>query len=102
MKDRSQLTPAALMEQISQLSGLNAEQSEEAMIALLDSVTCALRERRTVSLPGLGVLTVQDRGGTTRVKFQLSSTFREELHAPQATPPLRRGATTLRPDKVEP
>lgn len=87
MKERSQLTPAALMEQISQLSGLNAEQSEEAMTALLESVTSALRERRTVSLPGLGTFGVQERGGSTRVRFQLSSTFREELHPPQ--PPHR-------------
>lgn len=86
MKATSRLPPAALMEQISRLSGLNPEQSEEAMMALLESVASALRERRTVSLPGLGTFTVQDRGGSPRVRFQLSDTFREELHPPQHPP----------------
>lgn len=97
-----ELTPQALVARIAELTGLSAEQSEDALTALLSSAAQELQVRRETVLPGLGTFTVRERpGGGVHVTFRLSAAFRAELALTPAPGGVGDRVSTLRPIKVK-
>lgn len=95
-KTPEKLNKSAIVEQVAERTGLSKKQVEGAVSTMLDTVAEALRGGQTVSLPGLGTLSVKNtaaregvKPGTTekiripagrKVAFKVSTTLKGELN----------------------
>lgn len=84
-----------MIEQVTERTSLSRKQAGEAVAAVLSSIGQALREGRSVGLPGLGTFSVTDtaartgvRPGTSeriqipagkKIRFKVATTLRHEL-----------------------
>lgn len=91
----NKIAKAGLVEAVAEQTSLTRKQSDDAVTAVLDSVVGALREGKSITLNGLGTLSVRAtaartgvRPGTTekiqipagkKVGFKVASTLKAEL-----------------------
>lgn len=62
------LNKSQLVEMVAEETGLTKKQSDEAVSCMLDSIIGALKEGKSVGLPGLGTLSVKETAARTGVK----------------------------------
>ena len=93
--DGSKVAKTQLIEMVADRTTLNKKQAGDAVATVLDCVVGALREGRTVGLPGLGTLSVAQtasrqgvRPGTSqkitipagkKIRFKVASTLKGNL-----------------------
>lgn len=93
--ESNKIAKTQLVELIADKTGLTKKQSEEAVSAMLEIITTAIRSGKSVGLPGLGTLSVKEtaarvgvRPGTSeriqipagkKVAFKVASTLKGNL-----------------------
>ena len=86
------MNKSQLVEQVAEQTGLSKKQADEAVSTMLDSVVEALRQGRTVGLPGLGTLSVKETAARTGVKPGTT----EKIQIPAGKKVAFKVATTLK------
>ncbi|EYB69508.1 histone-like protein DNA-binding protein [Deinococcus phoenicis] len=66
--DSGKIAKTQIIEQVAERTGLSRKQAGEAVATLLNAVTQALREGKSVGLPGLGTLSVTPTAARTGVR----------------------------------
>jgi len=89
---RSKIAKTQLIDQVAERTTLNRKQAADAVACMLEGIVGALREGRSVGLPGLGTLSVAQTAARTGVRPGTS----EKLQIPEGRKVRFKAATTLR------
>ncbi|MEW6422275.1 MAG: HU family DNA-binding protein [Deinococcota bacterium] len=81
-----------IVDQVADRTSLSRKQASEAVATILDTIAQALREGKTVGLPGLGTLSVTETAARTGVRPGTS----ERIHIPAGKKIRFKVATTLK------
>ena len=81
-----------LVDLVADKTGLTRKQSEEAVSAMLECVTDAIKQGKSVGLPGLGTLSVRETAARTGVRPGTS----ERIQIPAGKKVNFKAATTLK------
>ncbi|ABF44478.1 MULTISPECIES: HU family DNA-binding protein [Deinococcus] len=81
-----------IVDQIAERTSLSRKQASEAVATILDTIAQALREGKTVGLPGLGTLSVTETAARTGVRPGTS----ERIQIPAGKKIRFKVATTLK------
>jgi len=66
--ESNKVAKTQLVEMVADKTGLTKKQSEEAVSTMLEAVVGALREGKSVGMPGLGTLSVKETAARTGVR----------------------------------
>ena len=90
--DSNKIAKTQLVEMVADKANLSKKQSEEAVSTMLDAIVNALKQGKSVGLPGLGTLSVRSTAARTGVRPGTN----EKIQIPAGKKVAFKVATTLK------
>ncbi|WP_022803163.1 HU family DNA-binding protein [Deinococcus ficus] len=90
--ESNKVAKTQLVDMVAEKTGLTKKQSEEAVSTMLDAIVAAVKEGKSVGLPGLGTLSVRATAARTGVRPGTS----EKIQIPAGKKLAFKAATTLK------
>ena len=90
--ESNKVAKTQLVDMVAEKTGLTKKQSEEAVSSMLDAIVAAVKEGKSVGLPGLGTLSVRATAARTGVRPGTS----EKIQIPAGKKLAFKAATTLK------
>ena len=90
--ESNKVAKTQLVDMVAEKTGQTNKQSEEAVISMMDAIVAAVKEGKSVGLPGLGTLSVRATAARTGVRPGTS----EKIQIPAGKKLAFKAATTLK------